>query len=105
METPIIMNKKLLQKEYDREKYFRDVDKSRRTKIVQKIKREGSIPTETSINKYNITIEEIITILEYLKDNTQSVNLEKTTNTLNKRIKYIKEKGLKDKENNIYNGE
>lgn len=94
METDSSLKKKLLQKEYDRVKYYKDVDKSRRTKLIQKIKREGTIPTQSSIDKYNITTEELLTFFDFLKNNLTSIDFKKRTEVLNKRIKYIKEKNL-----------
>lgn len=96
------VDKRLRQKELDYNKYYKDPVKARRKKIIQKISREGTIPTEASIDKYNITIEELSNIRDYLGINDNPKILDK----LFKRIKYINEKQLKDKENNnIINGE
>ena len=96
------LEKRLRQKELDYNKYYKDPEKARRKKIIQKISREGTIPTEASIDKYNITIEELSNIRDYLGINDNPKILDK----LFKRIKYINEKQLKDKENNnIINGE
>jgi len=98
----IEVSKRLRQKELDYNKYYKDPVKARRKKIIQKISREGTIPTEASIDKYNITIEELSNIRDYLGINDNPKILDK----LFKRIKYINEKQLKDKENNnIINGE
>ena len=96
------IEKRLRQKELDHNKYYKDPEKARRKKIIQKMSREGTVPTEASIDKYNITIEEIFLVREYLAKNDNSKILDK----LYKRIKYINEKLLKDTENNnIKNGE
>lgn len=96
------VEKRLRQKQLDYNKYYKDPVKARRKKIIQKISREGTIPTEASIDKYNITIEELSNIRDYLGINDNPKILDK----LFKRIKYINEKQLKDKENNnIINGE
>ena len=98
----IEVSKRLRQKELDYNKYYKDPVKARRKKIIQKISREGTIPTEASIDKYNITIEELSNIRNYLGINDNPKILDK----LFKRIKYINEKQLKDKENNnIIDGE
>ena len=96
--------KKEMQRQYDQIKYWKDAENARRTKIVQKIKREGNLPTEASINKYNITFDEIMTIMEYLGKIDDKDKKLKTNNKLLRRIKYINEKLLKEKENNIING-
>lgn len=93
------LEKRLRQKELDYNKYYKDPVKARRKKIIQKISREGTIPTEASIDKYNITIEELFKVREYLGKNENTKILDK----LFKRIKYIQEKILKDKENNNNN--
>jgi hypothetical protein len=100
-----IAEKKEYQRQYDAEKYWKNPDENRRIKIVQKIKREGNLPTEASINKYDITFNEIMTIMEYLGKIDDKDKKLKINNKLLKRIKYINEKLLKDKENNIINGE
>jgi hypothetical protein len=100
-----IEEKKEYQRQYDAEKYWKNAEENRRIKIVQKIKREGNLPTEASINKYNITFNEIMTIMEYLGKIDDKDKKLKINNKLLKRIKYINEKILKDKENNIINGE
>lgn len=97
--------KKEHQRIYDAEKYWKNAEENRRIKIVQKIKREGNLPTEASINKYDITFNEIMTIMEYLGKIDDKDKKLKINNKLLKRIKYINEKLLKDKENNIINGE
>ena len=100
-----IEEKKEYQRKYDAEKYWKNAEENRRIKIVQKIKREGNLPTEASINKYDITFNEIMTIMEYLGKIDDKDKKLKINNKLLKRIKYINEKLLKDKENNIINGE
>jgi hypothetical protein len=100
-----IEEKKEYQRQYDAEKYWKNAEENRRIKIVQKIKREGNLPTEASINKYDITFNEIMTIMEYLGKIDDKDKKLKINNKLLKRIKYINEKILKDKENNIINGE
>ena len=100
-----IAEKKEYQRKYDADKYWKNADENRRTKIVQKIKREGNLPTEASINKYDISFNEIMTIMEYLGKIDDKDKKLKINNKLLKRIKYINEKLLKDKENNIINGE
>jgi hypothetical protein len=100
-----IAEKKEYQRQYDAEKYWKNAEENRRIKIVQKIKREGNLPTEASIIKYNITFNEIMTIMEYLGKIDDKDKKLKINNKLLKRIKYINEKLLKDKENNIINGE
>jgi hypothetical protein len=93
------VEKRLRQKELDYNKYYKDPEKARRKKIIQKISREGTIPTEASIDKYKITIEELFNIKDYLGINEKPKILDKVL----KRIKYINEKQLKDKENNNIN--
>tara|TARA_R110000772_G_scaffold1832_4_gene6216 strand:- start:2507 stop:2824 length:318 start_codon:yes stop_codon:yes gene_type:complete len=100
-----IEEKKEYQRKYDAEKYWKNAEQHRRTKIVQKIKREGNLPTEASINKYSINFNEIMTIMEYLEKIDDKDKKLKINDKLLKRIKYINEKLLKDKENNIINGE
>jgi hypothetical protein len=100
-----IAEKKENQRIYDSAKYWKCAEHNRRTKIVQKIKREGNLPTEASINKYSITFDEIMTIMEYLGKIDDKDKKLKINNKLLKRIKYINEKILKDKENNLINGE
>lgn len=100
-----IEEKKEYQRKYDAETYWKNPEENRRIKIVQKIKREGNLPTEASINKYDITFNEIMTIMEYLGKIDDKDKKLKINNKLLKRIKYINEKILKDKENNINNGE
>jgi hypothetical protein len=100
-----IAEKKENRRLYDTEKYWKNADENRRIKIVQKIKREGNLPTEASINKYNISFNEIMTIMEYLGKIDDKDKKLKINNKLLKRIKYINEKLLKDKENNKINGE
>ena len=90
------VEKRLRQKQADHNKYYKDPEKARRKKIIQKISREGTIPTEASIDKYNITIEEIFLVREYLAKNDNLKILDK----LYKRVKYINEKVLKEIENN-----
>ena len=97
--------KKEYQRKYDADKYWKNAEENRRIKIVQKIKREGNLPTEASINKYDISFNEIMTIMEYLGKIDDKDKKLKINNKLLKRIKYINEKLLKDKENNIINGE
>ena len=97
--------KKEYQRKYDADKYWKNAEQNRRIKIVQKIKREGNLPTEASINKYDISFNEIMTIMEYLGKIDDKDKKLKINNKLLKRIKYINEKLLKDKENNIINGE
>ena len=96
-----IEEKKEYQRKYDSEKYWKNPDENRRIKIVQKIKREGNLPTEASINKYDITFNEIMTIMEYLGKIDDKDKKLKINNKLLKRIIYINEKLLKDNENNI----
>jgi hypothetical protein len=100
-----IEEKKEYQRQYDSEKYWKNAEENRRIKIVQKIKREGNLPTEASINKYDITFNEIMTIMEYLGKIDDKDKKLKINNKLLKRIKYINEKLLKDKENKLINGE
>ena len=100
-----IEEKKEYQRQYDAEKYWKNAEENRRIKIVQKIKREGNLPTEASINKYDITFNEIMTIMEYLGKIDDKDKKLKINNKLLKRIKYINEKLLKDKENKLINGE
>tara|TARA_R110001632_G_C11194337_1_gene402458 strand:+ start:359 stop:676 length:318 start_codon:yes stop_codon:yes gene_type:complete len=100
-----IEEKKEYQRKYDADKYWKNAEQNRRIKIVQKIKREGNLPTEASINKYSISFNEIMTIMEYLGKIDDKDKKLKINNKLLKRIKYINEKLLKDKENNIINGE
>ncbi len=90
-----IAEKKEYQRQYDAEKYWKNAEENRRIKIVQKIKREGNLPTEASINKYDITFNEIMTIMEYLGKIDDKDKKLKINNKLLKRIKYINEKYLK----------
>ena len=100
-----IAEKKENRRLYDTEKYYGNLYENRRIKIVQKIKREGNLPTEASINKYNISFNEIMTIMEYLGKIDDKDKKLKLNNKLLNRIKYINEKLLKGIENNIINGE
>lgn len=88
---PKIMIQKEKRKEHDTKVYYKDVEQSRRLKIIQKISREGQIPTETSIKKYNISITELLKIQDYL-GNIKEEGLKNKLNTkLFDRIRFINE--------------
>jgi Sec-independent protein translocase protein TatA len=79
-------------REFDLQRYNRCPEEARKTKILQKISRVGNIPTEASIDKYNITINDLLKIQEYLGKIDNLENKEKINNKLLKRIKYINNK-------------
>lgn len=88
--NPITMLQKEKRKEHDTLIYYKDVEHSRRLKIIQKISREGTIPTQTSILKYNITITELLKIQEYLGNiKEHSVKEEYIKDKLIDRIAFI----------------
>jgi hypothetical protein len=79
-------------REFDLQRYNSCPEEARKTKILQKISRVGNIPTEASIDKYNITINDLLKIQEYLGKIDNLENKEKINNKLLKRIKYINNK-------------
>ena len=84
--------KKQKRREFDLQRYNTNVEEARKIKIIQKLSNVGNVPTETSIDKYNISIEDILKIQEYLGKIDNLQNKEKINNKLLKRIKYINNK-------------
>jgi len=89
MENINIQDQKYRQRLADQKKYYKDTDKSRRTKIIQKISQVGTVPTEASIVKYEIKIEDILKIREYLGKIKESEVKDKINNKVFKRIEFI----------------
>tara|TARA_R110002050_G_scaffold215105_1_gene351240 strand:- start:368 stop:670 length:303 start_codon:yes stop_codon:yes gene_type:complete len=89
MENINIQDKKTRQRIADQKKYFKDADKSRRIKIIQKISKLGTIPTEASITKYDIKIEELLKIKEYLVKIKDIEIKDKINTKVFKRIEFI----------------
>jgi hypothetical protein len=84
--------KRQKRREFDLERYNRCPEESRKTKILQKLSNVGNVPTEASIDKYNITINDLLKLQEYLGKIDNLENKEKINNKLLKRIKYINNK-------------
>lgn len=84
--------KKEKRREFDLERYNRNPEQARKTKILQKLSNVGNVPTEASIDKYNITINDLLKLQEYLGKIDNLENKEKINNKLLKRIKYINNK-------------
>ena len=84
--------KRQKRREFDLERYNRCPEESRKTKIIQKLSNVGNVPTEASIDKYNITINDLLKLQEYLGKIDNLENKEKINNKLLKRIKYINNK-------------
>ena len=84
--------KKQKRREFDLQRYNTNVEEARKIKIIQKLSNVGNVPTESSIDKYNISIEDILKIQEYLGKIDNLQNKEKINNKLLKRIKYINNK-------------
>lgn len=73
-------------------KYYENLEKSRKNKILQKIQNEGCVPTIQSINKYNITINDLLKINNYINKNTETTQTETNNKIFNKtlsRIEYL----------------
>jgi retron-type reverse transcriptase len=70
-------------REFDLQRYNSCPEEARKTKILQKISRVGNIPTEASIDKYNITINDLLKIQEYLGKIDNLENKEKINNKTN----------------------
>jgi hypothetical protein len=79
-------------RKFDLERYNNCPEEARKTKIIQKLSNVGNVPTEASIDKYNITINDLLKIQEYLGKINNLENKEKINNKLLKRIKYINNK-------------
>jgi len=93
--------KKQKRREFDLQRYNTNVILSRKTKIIQKLSNIGNVPTERTIDKYNISISDILKIQEYIKKIDDLQNKEKINNKLLNRIKYIQSKiDLKNENNN-----
>jgi len=84
--------KKQKRREFDLQRYNTNAEEARKTKIIQKLSNVGNVPTEASIDKYNLTINDILKIQEYLGKIDNLENKEKINNKLLKRIKYINNK-------------
>jgi len=79
-------------RKFDLERYNKNPEEARKTKIIQKLSNVGNVPTEASIDKYNITINDLLKLQEYLGKIDNLENKEKINNKLLKRIKYINNK-------------
>jgi hypothetical protein len=79
-------------RKFDLERYNNYPEEARKTKIIQKLSNVGNVPTEASIDKYNITINDLLKLQEYLGKINNLENKEKINNKLLKRIKYINNK-------------
>jgi len=92
----IIPNKYIKEREkrrqFDLQRYNKCPEEARKTKIIQKLSNVGNVPTEASIDKYNITINDLLKLQEYLGKIDNLENKEKINNKLLKRIKYINNK-------------
>lgn len=77
---------------FDLQRYNKCPEEARKTKIIQKLSNVGNVPTEASIDKYNITINDLLKLQEYLGKIDNLENKEKINNKLLKRIKYINNK-------------
>lgn len=86
------VSKKEKRREFDLGRYNNCPEKARKTKIIQKLSNVGNVPTEASIDKYNITINDLLKLQEYLGKIDNLENKEKINNKLLKRIKYINNK-------------
>jgi hypothetical protein len=79
-------------REFDLQRYNKNPEQARKTKILQKLSNVGNVPTEASIDKYNITINDLLKLQEYLGKIDNLENKEKINNKLLNRIKYINNK-------------
>ena len=69
--------------------YYKDVEWSRRRKIIQKMGSRGAIPSEKSIDKYKMTIAELMGITTYVEGISDLVERDKLHIKLLKRISFI----------------
>lgn len=79
-------------RQFDLQRYNKNPEQARKTKILQKLSNVGNVPTEASIDKYNITINDLLKLQEYLGKINNLENKEKINNKLLNRIKYINNK-------------
>ena len=84
--------KRQKRREFDLQRYNKCPEEARKIKIIQKLSNVGNVPTEASIDKYNITINDLLKLQEYLGKIDNLENKEKINNKLLKRIKYINNK-------------
>ena len=81
--TPALIRQK------DQNIYYKDVEASRRLKIIQKLPTRGALPSESSIIKYKITLSEIMTVINYLEGISDIMERDKLHTKLLKRINFI----------------
>jgi len=84
--------KRQKRREFDLQRYNKNPEQARKTKIIQKLSNVGNVPTEASIDKYNITINDLLKLQEYLGKIDNLENKQKINDKLLKRIKYINNK-------------